>query len=889
MANGCNDCRQDPINIVSGLTASDHEIIGLSPIKATTVQTSGRKVTTIQYVAVVPLSASLTLQSIVTNPSGDQYKSGVVPLKGVTVEQASFVWTYSKSGVATSIESQTLEGVAKGAEVRQDTLTGLTLTSESSQPDREFVLSASDGSGSPLGQIQLAVELQFGNKFYVGEGPLTASDAELEALLLTLSGSIRKNNNISFSPQSLAASDYVYIAVPVEYGPMAFRDTQSPIEVDPMQLIASGFEMSNGVLTDQEYYVYRSKQGGLRGSVIALSGSVIGSSTSATSSTSTSESGSGGTTYVYVEVPIQSEAVDFDTTWVFDKLRYMEAYTATDDVVIVIDDTDAVPNGGVFATITLDGTDSLTFQGSSIAYTLGGDMTENGETLAAGTYTIVALWGNNGVSISVALVNESGALSEPEQPNTSPVASNVQISGTVAVGQTLTGSYTFADADDDTESGSTFVWQRSDNGSTGWANISAATATTYAVQSADEGKYLRFGVTPSDGEDAGTQAFSAATIQVPDATAPTFSNVSVSSVTGTTANFNAQINEAGTILWAAHPTATSQRTKAQIEAGTDAVAYGTISTAGSTIETDAITGLDDETAYKVHYFGRDTAGNESTATLTSEFTTGDATAPTLTAASIENATPSQLDLTFDEATTITTAGWSMSATGGAVTISSVISGSGTTTPKLGLSRSIADGETVTISYDPATGATTDGSGNELAAITNQAVTNKVEAAGAEDAVWTNLTNATDDGSDLTATANNGGATFSKKIAQGDDGYIQIEVLNVIESTSFIFGLEAESGYEAWTNISNRIWIFSNLYYTQATVNSGRTAQANDLVRIEVNRTDGKIYHKVSSDGGDTWTTLNNANVSNVDLFPKATASSSGKIIRNAKIFGGTTI
>jgi hypothetical protein len=86
---------------------------------------------------------------------------------------------------------------------------------------------------------------------------------------------------------------------------------------------------------------------------------------------------------------------------------------------------------------------------------------------------------------------------------------------------------------------------------------------------------------------------------------------------------------------------------------------------------------------------------------------------------------SQLDLTFDEATTITTAGWSMSATGGAVTISSVVSGSGTTTPKLGLSRSIANGETVTISYDPATGATTDGSGNELAAITNQAVTNNV--------------------------------------------------------------------------------------------------------------------------------------------------------------------
>ena len=69
----------------------------------------------------------------------------------------------------------------------------------------------------------------------------------------------------------------------------------------------------------------------------------------------------------------------------------------------------------------------------------------------------------------------------------------------------------------------------------------------------------------------------------------------------------------------------------------------------------------------------------------------------------------------------------MSATGGAVTISSVVSGSGTTTPKLGLSRSIANGETVTISYNPATGNTTDANSNELAAITDQAVTNNVAA------------------------------------------------------------------------------------------------------------------------------------------------------------------
>lgn len=83
-----------------------------------------------------------------------------------------------------------------------------------------------------------------------------------------------------------------------------------------------------------------------------------------------------------------------------------------------------------------------------------------------------------------------------------------------------------------------------------------------------------------------------------------------------------------------------------------------------------------------------------------------------------------LDLVFTEAVDITTAGWSVDATGGAVTVSSVSSGDGTTTPKLALSRSIGSDETLTVSYNPATGATvsTDDE-TELETISAHSVTN----------------------------------------------------------------------------------------------------------------------------------------------------------------------
>ncbi|KYG85234.1 hypothetical protein AWW67_16110 [Roseivirga seohaensis] len=89
--------------------------------------------------------------------------------------------------------------------------------------------------------------------------------------------------------------------------------------------------------------------------------------------------------------------------------------------------------------------------------------------------------------------------------NALPTATGVDFTGTLTVGETLTGSYTYGDADNDAESGSTFIWYRSDDSNgTNKTAITGATALTYDLTSADVDKYISFEVTPNDGLNAGT-------------------------------------------------------------------------------------------------------------------------------------------------------------------------------------------------------------------------------------------------------------------------------------------------------------------------------------------------------------------------------------------------
>ncbi|GEM_PF-1785306 len=93
---------------------------------------------------------------------------------------------------------------------------------------------------------------------------------------------------------------------------------------------------------------------------------------------------------------------------------------------------------------------------------------------------------------------------EEEVLNNLPTAANVAISGTLVEGETLTGTYEYADADNDPETGSTYEWYQADDGQgTNATAIAGATTPTYLLTAAEVGKFLQFCVTISDGKTIG--------------------------------------------------------------------------------------------------------------------------------------------------------------------------------------------------------------------------------------------------------------------------------------------------------------------------------------------------------------------------------------------------
>jgi len=82
----------------------------------------------------------------------------------------------------------------------------------------------------------------------------------------------------------------------------------------------------------------------------------------------------------------------------------------------------------------------------------------------------------------------------PIPPDAPPTASNVLISGTAEVGQVLTASYDYADAENDPQGASTFRWLHTDGEVD--TPIDGATDRTYTLVAADEGALIRFEVTP---------------------------------------------------------------------------------------------------------------------------------------------------------------------------------------------------------------------------------------------------------------------------------------------------------------------------------------------------------------------------------------------------------
>ncbi len=215
--------------------------------------------------------------------------------------------------------------------------------------------------------------------------------------------------------------------------------------------------------------------------------------------------------------------------------------------------------------------------------------------------------------------------------NTPPNTANVSFSGSLEVGEVLTGSYDFSDEDGDSEDGSIYKWYRSDDGSgSNKTEIDEATSLTYTLDEADEGKYISFEVTPRDGTDSGEPVESDLQL-CPDVTAPVILNVSSSNSEGSykvgdvisiivTADEELVVNESGGTPEVKLETGDADRVATYSEgSGTTALTFQyTIQDGDNSLDLDYL-----NTGALVTGGGtiRDVAGNDAVLTLPSPGTT----------------------------------------------------------------------------------------------------------------------------------------------------------------------------------------------------------------------------------------------------------------------------
>ncbi len=80
-----------------------------------------------------------------------------------------------------------------------------------------------------------------------------------------------------------------------------------------------------------------------------------------------------------------------------------------------------------------------------------------------------------------------------------PSATGLSVTGTLANGQTLTGSYTYSHPSSTAEGATSFKWYRAnDANGTGATVVASKGSDTYTLSSADVGKYIAFAVIPED-------------------------------------------------------------------------------------------------------------------------------------------------------------------------------------------------------------------------------------------------------------------------------------------------------------------------------------------------------------------------------------------------------
>lgn len=131
------------------------------------------------------------------------------------------------------------------------------------------------------------------------------------------------------------------------------------------------------------------------------------------------------------------------------------------------------------------------------------------------TYIIEATYSNKWISFNPRLADIHGAVGSTGSysknhliPNALPVANDVTIQGGPAVGNELTGTYSYSDGDLDHQGPSTFQWYVGDTDTGTFTEISGETTLTFFVAPAYIKKWIKFAVTPHDGIEFGNTYYS---------------------------------------------------------------------------------------------------------------------------------------------------------------------------------------------------------------------------------------------------------------------------------------------------------------------------------------------------------------------------------------------
>ena len=148
---------------------------------------------------------------------------------------------------------------------------------------------------------------------------------------------------------------------------------------------------------------------------------------------------------------------------------------ATGDVVL----SGAGRNGASITAVTPASATLIAGASQLVTYTLTG-------TPAVGDLTVT--WTNRSLNCTSTIT---------VAPNAAPVASNVNYTGTLSTGQTLTSSFDYTDAENDAQGTATYQWYTAtDSAGANQAAISGAKSNTYILTGADVGKFIAVGVTP---------------------------------------------------------------------------------------------------------------------------------------------------------------------------------------------------------------------------------------------------------------------------------------------------------------------------------------------------------------------------------------------------------